>query len=80
MLIFPLSPITMDNSTRISAPDLRQRSPRSPRSRLGNYVTLQRMLDKGRAIIIGQEWQIYLRRSFRPAPNHLRPQHEKFFE
>ena len=54
MLIFPLSPITMDNSARISAPDLRQRPPRSPRCHLGGYVTLPRMLDKGRATIMGK--------------------------
>ena len=38
----------------ISAPDLRQRPPRSPRCRLGGYVILPRMLDKGRAAILGQ--------------------------
>jgi Domain of unknown function (DUF5069) len=37
-----------------SAPDLRQRPPRSPRCRLGGYVILPRMLDKGRAAILGQ--------------------------
>jgi Domain of unknown function (DUF5069) len=44
----------MDNSARISAPDLTQRPPRSPRCRLGGYVTLPRMLDKGRATIMGK--------------------------
>ena len=44
----------MDNSVRISAPDLTQRPPRSPRCRLGGYVTLPRMLDKGRATIMGK--------------------------
>jgi len=44
----------MNNSTRISAPDLRQRPPRSPRCRLGGYVILPRMLDKGRATIVGR--------------------------
>jgi hypothetical protein len=34
-----------------SAPDLSQRPPRSPRVRLGGYVLLPRMLDKGRATI-----------------------------
>ncbi len=38
----------------ISAPDLRQGPPRSPRCRLGGYVILPRMLDKGRATIAGQ--------------------------
>lgn len=38
----------------ISAPDLTKRPPRSPRCRLGGYVLLPRMLDKGRADIAGQ--------------------------
>ena len=54
MLIFPPSPITMDNSARISAPDVRQCPPRSLRCRLGGYITLPRMLDKGRAAIMGR--------------------------
>lgn len=37
-----------------STPDLTQRPPRSPRCRLGGYVTLPRMLDKGRAKLAGQ--------------------------
>ncbi len=44
----------MNNSARISAPDLRQCPPRSPRCRLGGYVTVPRMLDKGRATIMGR--------------------------
>ena len=36
----------------ISAPDLTQRPPRSPRVRMGGYVILPRMLDKGRATIV----------------------------
>ncbi|MDB6173669.1 MAG: hypothetical protein JWL59_2980 [Chthoniobacteraceae bacterium] len=43
----------MNNNTDISAPNLTQRPPRSPRSRIGNYVLLPRMLDKGRAEIAG---------------------------
>ena len=35
----------------ISAPDLTQRPPRSPRVRLGGFVILPRMLDKGRATL-----------------------------
>jgi hypothetical protein len=35
----------------ITAPDLKQRPPRSPRVRLGGYVILPRMLDKGRATL-----------------------------
>lgn len=38
----------------LSAPNLTQRPPRSPRVRLGGYVILPRMLDKGRATIAGQ--------------------------
>jgi hypothetical protein len=35
-------------------PDLTQRPPRSPRVRLGGYVILPRMLDKGRALLAGK--------------------------
>jgi len=35
-------------------PDLTRHPPRSPRTRLGGYVLLPRMLDKGRAEIAGQ--------------------------
>jgi hypothetical protein len=38
----------------IKAPDLTQRPPRSPRVRLGGYVLLPRMLDKGRATLAGK--------------------------
>ena len=41
-------------STPTSAPDLTQRPPRSPRLRLGGYVLLPRILDKGRAAIAGK--------------------------
>jgi hypothetical protein len=37
-----------------NAPDLTQRPPRSPRVRLGGYVILPRMLDKGRATVAGK--------------------------
>jgi hypothetical protein len=36
------------------AVDLTQRSPRSPRVRLGGYVLLPRILDKGRASVAGK--------------------------
>jgi hypothetical protein len=36
-----------------NAPDLTRNPPRSPRVRLGGYVILPRMLDKGRAVIAG---------------------------
>lgn len=35
------------------APDLTKQPPRSPRVRLGGYVILPRMLDKGRALLAG---------------------------
>jgi hypothetical protein len=38
-------------STANSSPDLTQRPPRSPRVRLGGYVLLPRILDKGRAAL-----------------------------
>ena len=37
----------------MSPPDLTQRPPRSPRVRLGGYVILPRMLDKGLATVAG---------------------------
>jgi hypothetical protein len=37
----------------IAATDLTHRPPRSPRVRLGGYVILARMLDKGRALLAG---------------------------
>lgn len=40
-------------STPIKSPDLTKRAPRSPRVRLGGFVILPRMLDKGRAAIAG---------------------------
>jgi hypothetical protein len=43
----------MSTPTQIAAPDLTKRPPRSPRSRLGGYALLPRMLDKGRAEIAG---------------------------
>lgn len=43
----------MPDSFPISAPDLTKRPPRSPHCRLGGYVTLPRLLDKGRATIAG---------------------------
>ena len=37
----------------LHAPDLTQRPPRSPRVRLGGYVILARIIDKGRAELAG---------------------------
>ncbi|MDB6065307.1 MAG: hypothetical protein JWR26_1515 [Pedosphaera sp.] len=41
-------------STTYSSPDLTQFPPRSPRLRLGGYVLLPRLLDKGRAALAGK--------------------------
>jgi hypothetical protein len=46
-------------STPLAAPNLTQRPPRSPRCRLGGYVLLPRMLDKGRATIAGQNGEFH---------------------
>ena len=42
-----------------NAPDLTQRPPRSPYVRLGGYVQLPRMLDKGRATIAGKHGEYH---------------------
>lgn len=39
--------------------DLTQRPPRSPRTRLGGYALLPRMLDKGRATIAGKNGEFH---------------------
>lgn len=39
----------------LNAPNLTQRPPRSPRVRLGGYAMLPRVLDKARALLIGQQ-------------------------
>jgi len=39
----------------MNAPDLSKQPPRSPRVRLGGYVILPRMLDKGRATLAGKD-------------------------
>lgn len=41
------------------APDLTKNPPRSPRVRLGGYVILPRMLDKGRATIAGKNGEFH---------------------
>ncbi len=43
----------------INAPDLTKQAPRSARVRLGGYVTLPRMLDKGRATINGKNGEFH---------------------
>jgi len=49
----------MTQSNNIGAPDLTQRPPRSPRSRLGGYALLPRMLDKGRATLVGKNGEYH---------------------
>ena len=39
----------------LNAPNLTQRAPRSPRVRLGGYAMLPRVLDKARALLVGQQ-------------------------
>jgi hypothetical protein len=48
-----------DNNTKASVPNLTKRPPRSPRVRLGGYVILPRMLDKGRAEIADQSGEYH---------------------
>ena len=48
----------MSNAS-IYALDLTQRPPRSPRVRLGGYVGLARMLDKGRSTIVGKNGEYH---------------------
>ena len=45
--------------TFTTAPDLTQRPPRSPHCRLGGFVLLARMLDKGRATIEGKNGEFH---------------------
>src|SRR5258705_11017459 len=47
------------STDRFNAPDLTQRPPRSPRSRLGGYALLPRMLDKGRATLAGKHGEYH---------------------
>jgi len=54
----------MPEPSPISAPDLTQRPPRSPRCRLGGLVVLPRMLDKGRATLAGTNGQFNYNASF----------------
>jgi hypothetical protein len=42
-----------------NAPDLTKQPPRSPRVMLGGYVILPRMLDKGRATLVGKQGEYH---------------------
>ena len=43
----------------MNAPDLTKQAPRSARVRLGGYVILPRMIDKGRATVAGKEGEFH---------------------
>jgi hypothetical protein len=47
------------STQNIPALDLTTRPPRSPKTRLGGYVLLPRMLDKGRATIVGKNGEYH---------------------
>src|SRR5215471_3184414 len=47
------------NSMALNNTDLTKHAPRSPRVRLGGYVVLPRMLDKGRATIAGKHGEYH---------------------
>jgi hypothetical protein len=47
------------STPKINAPDLTQRPPRSARVRLGGYAGVPRMLDKGRATLIGKNGEYH---------------------
>jgi hypothetical protein len=46
-------------TANLGTPDLTQHPPRSPRSRLGGYSLLPRMLDKGRATLAGKNGEYH---------------------
>jgi len=50
---------TNQASPNVQAPDLTPRAPRSPRTRVGGYAILARMLDKGRATIAGKNGEYH---------------------
>ena len=51
----PTKPISMP----LTSPDLSKQPPRSARVRLGGYVILPRMLDKGRATVTGKNGEYH---------------------
>src|SRR5262245_37043314 len=50
---------SVENVNNNHTPDLTQRPPRSPRSRLGGYAVFARMLDKGRATLAGKNGEYH---------------------
>jgi len=59
LLTEPFGILYSAKSIAMNAPDLTQRPPRSPRVRLGGYVILPRMLDKGRATVAGKNGEYH---------------------
>jgi len=50
---------TNQTPVNLSSPNLARHPPRSPRARLGGYVILPRMLDKGRAALSGNNGEYH---------------------
>ncbi len=48
------NPATADGAVNLSTPDLAKFPPRSPRTRLGGFVQLPRLIDKARAVAAGR--------------------------
>ena len=61
------------STSKLSAPYLTQRPPRSPRTRLGGYVLLPRMLDKGRATLAGMNGEYHYNCPPCPSPQRRSP-------
>lgn len=55
----PVASLKPNKNMATNAPDLTKQPPRSPRVRLGGYVTLPRMLDKGRATLAGKNGEYH---------------------
>jgi hypothetical protein len=51
--------LTAPGAVNFSAPDLTRHPPRSPRTRLGGYVHLPRLIDKARAIAAGRNGEYH---------------------
>jgi hypothetical protein len=58
-LPLPLAAQPKEKIMSLHTPDLTQFPPRSPRVRLGGYVILPRMLDKGRATLAGKNGEYH---------------------
>ena len=60
-------PRTTGGAINYSAPDLTRHPPRSPRTRLGGFVHLPRLIDKARAVVAGTQRRLPLQLPDRPA-------------